>query len=303
MSSRNYVVTVATHTQGYLPSLQWCLNKTQGRRPQFIVLGRGQKWSNYFDKIRLLYEFLSSNNLGDNDVVIFCDAYDVIYDHRRDFDRLVEIFRRSQLDLLFSIVDISRQNKMIQKCAHKILACLDITNNTLTCNGGLYMGTRRALRAFMYQIYHNKSEQVDDERCINQLLNESMVSSWLSGSEFPSFDIMLGLAPYRVGLDVNSRLFYNSPVKLNPLNLVRSASAECNAIESRDAYFYHFIGNQNLDDLCAYEGIWRPECVGNCEIYGKMDKISHYLTFFNTELATLAIVFGLAATLLVSLRA
>ena len=303
------VVTVATHSQGYLQSLKWCLAHAPGGNEliRFVELGRGQKWRNYCDKIRLLDEFLSCedvNGEGDQDLVIFCDAYDVLYDHRRDFEPLVHIFNASGADLLFSVVDVSRLNCIVQSCAHKILTCLDISNNSLTCNGGLYMGRRGALRTLMREINMCKSEQIDDERCINQILNENCISPWLlkSPSGFAHFDIRIKQEIFNIALDVDSLVFHNSPVPISPLSLIRTFSAEPTAFERGQAFFYHFIGNQNLDDLCAYEGIWRPECIGNCEIYGKADKLTHYLKFFNTEIAALTLALGLSVLLLVAIK-
>lgn len=305
------VVTVATHSQGYLQSLKWCLARAGSHEfIRFVELGRGQKWRNYCDKIRLLDEFLTGRKESEQDgeteedLVIFCDAYDVLYDHRRDFERLVHIFEASGADLLFSVVDVSRLNRVIQKCAHKILACLDVSKSSLTCNGGLYMGRRRALRVLMREIRVRKSEQIDDERCINQILNESCISSQLMKSSvgFAHFEIRIREQVLNVALDVDSLVFHNSPAPISPLSLVRTFAAEPTTFERGQAFFYHFIGNQNLDDLCAYEGIWRPECVGNCEIYGKADKLSHYLKFFNAEIAALTLAFGLSVLLLLTIK-
>lgn len=304
-SEKVTIVTVATHSQGYLQSLKWCLKHATGNElVQFIELGRGKKWTNYYDKILLLNRFLTEACAGNNDddIVIFCDAYDVLFDPQRDILRMIDLFRATNVDLLFSIVDLSTHSKMVQMCARQILACLDISEGRYTCNAGLYMGKYRALCVFMQRICKTMSDQIDDERCINRLLNECCTSPWLDkspGDGFGYFTIDLGKRYYRVALDIGERIFKNRPTPLSPLCLVRNLAAPRTAFEEGYAFFYHFIGNQNLDELCLHEGIWNP-AVGNCEIYGKIDKLSHYLKFFNNELATITLIFGLTALVLLA---
>lgn len=299
------VVTVATHTQGYLQSLKWCLSRAPGNQlVRFVELGRGQRWTNYLDKIRLFNDYLLStcDNRSDDDIVIFCDAYDVLYDPQRDFSRIIDLFRATNVDLLFSVVDLSKHNRMVQLCARQILACLDISQGMYTCNAGLYMGRRRALAVFIQHICKSMADQIDDERCINRLFNECCTSPWLDtsfGDGFGYFNIDLG-KQYRVALDIGERIFKNRLTPLSPLCLVRKLGAPRTAFEEGHAFFYHFIGNQDLDELCKHEGIWIPGTIGNCEIYGNVDKFSHYLKFFNNELATITLIFGLTALVLLA---
>ncbi|TXH07022.1 MAG: hypothetical protein E6Q06_04220 [Candidatus Moraniibacteriota bacterium] len=305
---RIWVVTVATHNQGYLSSLEWCLKQAHGgEMVRFVQLGRGHKWNNYGDKLRLLFAFLERLcgggegvvEVAEQDLVIFCDAYDVLFDPQRDFARLADIFLASRADLLFSVVDISRQNSFIQKCAHKILTCLDFTHNALTCNGGLYMGKSWALLAFMRQAEKlARAENLkDDEKCINELLNKSKCGParvcptsgfWMFPATLQSQRQVL------VGLDVNSTIFFNSPPQLNFTSLLKTGEARPTVFDENQAFFYHFIGNQDLTELCAYEGIRLPGSERN-EIYGKMHKLAHYLGFFKTELLVLAVLAALLA--------
>lgn len=289
------IITVATHDDGYLDALDCSLRTSRGGPHQFRVLTG--EWENYCSKTRMLYEHLV--NVPESTIVIFCDAFDVLYDRQRDLKALAQLFRLANVDLLFSTMDVSKQPIYVRRFARKVLKCLDATGNNITCNGGLYMGYAGALKKLLGKIYVLKGE-TDDERCINQTLNAHTVSRVYleEGAPFAKFHICIDGAPMAVGLDLNSRVFFNIPPPSSPLELLSKCEVDEKTFEKHDAFFYHFIGNQNLEKLCAHEGLCHAP--KPCK-YGKMNKLKHYSHFFDNEL-TFIVAGALIATVFLTVN-
>jgi hypothetical protein len=66
-----HIITVATNNEGYYNALNNNLHNIN-----IITLGFGQKWNGFTMKYDLTKKYL--NNLNDNDIVVFTDAYDVL---------------------------------------------------------------------------------------------------------------------------------------------------------------------------------------------------------------------------------
>jgi hypothetical protein len=79
------LVTVATHSDGYLP---WLEKSCKRFNIQLIKLGYGQKWLGFSWRFKLMIEYLKT--IDPNELVIFIDAYDVIM--LRPLDHIEEYY-------------------------------------------------------------------------------------------------------------------------------------------------------------------------------------------------------------------
>ena len=64
-------VCVATERKLYLRYLQELL-------PELVILGLSTPWRGFITKYKLLQKYLSTNELADDDLICFIDAYDVL---------------------------------------------------------------------------------------------------------------------------------------------------------------------------------------------------------------------------------
>ena len=68
------VYSVATHSQGYYSEY---LESAKKHNIDLIILGFGQKWGGFIWRFKLLIDALKK--LNKNEIVMFTDAYDVIF--------------------------------------------------------------------------------------------------------------------------------------------------------------------------------------------------------------------------------
>ncbi len=297
------ILTVATKPDGYLDGLKWCLdNRTCACscccQVEVCVLGENTQWVNYFTKLKLIREKLEQCD-DERDIIIMCDAYDVLFDRHKSIHRLVQTFRQSQADLLFSTIDLADRPSVLRTIAKRILTCLDISppGTMLTCNGGLYMGYCYALKRIFDEMYFISGDKIDDERLINQVLNKHTVANSCHVSQnftkfqtkFKtrwSYSYFMPPHTFLVALDTNSKLFYNHVYT----NLFDSKyTPRASIMRESEAYFFHFVGNQNLHPICAYEQI--PIDENTTQTYSRLDKLAHYTKFFYNEFIFLFILF------------
>ena len=82
------LVTVATHEDGYF---KWLLESVKrfNCEKDFVVLGYGEEWQGFTWRFLKMLEYLKT--LNEDEVVCFCDGYDVIA--IRDLKELEESFK------------------------------------------------------------------------------------------------------------------------------------------------------------------------------------------------------------------
>lgn len=277
MAAKNiHVLTVATHVDGYLDSLIYTV-------PSLKVLGSGAPWKGYTTKIRCVYAQL--DEYEDDDIIVFCDAYDVLADRRRDIGSLAEKFKKLDVDVLLSVYDYAHHEYIFTYYIKRAFICLKAyePERLMSCNPGLYMAYCKPLRALLGDLLALASEtqENDDERLLNSILNNYTTKLSDSRMRYEA----AGNVSYTVGLDVDEAFFHNHvPIEKisTALSFVRGTYKPPNdTITSRESFFYHFIGNQNLDDLCRAEGI--PH-VASVKQYTNMMKARHYVKFFKFEI-------------------
>lgn len=142
------IITYATHSHGMFDDL---VNNKFGIKIE--VLGWGEKWNGFNDKIKKTHEYI--NNLSDDDIIIVVDGFDskII----KSLDEIEKRFLEMKCQVLFS----EDKNSFLQKT--RFSSCSN--NNTL--NAGLYMGYVKQLKQILNDA--NNMNCKDDQRNLNML--------------------------------------------------------------------------------------------------------------------------------------
>ena len=140
-----YIVTYATHSQTYFEILkQSC--------PDMIVLGWGEKWNGFNDKIKGTVAFCKSKKPGD--IVCFVDGFDSVVLTSKDdilkrYKSLDSPLVISQAGVAPSIMGKYLQDKLFGKC------------NDQRLNSGLYMGTAESIVDFWGEMQDQDDDQTN----------------------------------------------------------------------------------------------------------------------------------------------
>lgn len=277
------VVTVATKDDGYLPTLRHSL-------PCLEVLGFNRPWNGYISKFEYLDERLRDFN--DDQIVVFIDAYDVIYNPAKgDVQSIGEEFKKFNVDILFSATNFSTYSPMAQFYVKKVFFGLFDTTYTVNC--GLFMGYAWALRRLIQDAYTLSSicdGELDDERLVNMSLNKfgSRVYTLPRTPCDPcKFMINYRNNLFTVGVDLDKHIFHNYIVDAIFKKIFHPYSPPVEVMHNANAYFYHFVGNQNIDNICDYLNL--PYVKRNRE-YTTLMKIKHYSQYFQTEIIIIIVI-------------
>lgn len=277
-----HILTVATHYDGYLDSLIYTV-------PSLVVLGAGKPWNGYITKIKYIYEKLFEYD--DNDIVIFCDAYDVLA-HKNRCENAIEIermFKELNVDILLSAHDYARHNFFVHYYVKRAFVCLRAYEPEilLSCNPGLYIAYCGPLKSLLGDLLAlgQKTHENDDERLLNMVLNN--YTEPLEKCPFRLRYFAASGSTFTIGADIDEQFFHNHlPLDTALLSLINGTyEPPDNIFESKHSLFYHFIGNQNLDTLCRSARIPHRQTKKQ---YTNFMKARHYTKFFKFELLLLS---------------
>jgi len=246
------IITVATHSESYFPLFkESCLKNNL----ELVVLGFGQKWSGFSWKFHLISEYIEDLPL--DEIVIFCDAFDVIVLNTTD---ILSRFQSFNSDVVISSLNMSNNlldyisNKSFPKCH----------NNSI--NTGLYMGTVSGLK----QLFQDLCFMFD---CNNFKLDDQKMLSML--------------CPSYMAIDIESLIFYNYDILNNDIIYQSNKILTKNSIEP---CIIQGPRNQNLDKIAKIYGYNPKSLLTIGPMYAFIKRIPLYITDFNTEFACLAIV-------------
>ncbi len=138
-----YIITYATHSERYFELLkQSC--------PDIIVLGYGEKWNGFNDKVKATINFCKSKQK--DDIICFVDGFDSVVLTSKE--EILEKYKSFDVPLVFSSGASSSsifvkytQDKLFGKCKHKRL------------NSGLFMGTSKSIIDFWKDIQEKEDDQ------------------------------------------------------------------------------------------------------------------------------------------------
>lgn len=160
--SKTHLVTVATHSERYLPVLD---QQAKDKGVNLIKLGFGKKYEGHFMKDKEMIGFLKT--VDEDDLVVFVDGFDTLF--LGDMQEVREKFDSYGGDLLLSVENIGTLSFIHSSVFERV--------DGKYINTGLYMGKAGFLLKFLEDIYsrdtwNKKSNQVNWCTYLNKLHRE-----------------------------------------------------------------------------------------------------------------------------------
>jgi hypothetical protein len=214
------VVTVATHSDGYLDAL-----RTGCERMQLPIhfLGMGEDWLGFGWRIKKLKEHI--DGLPAETIVICVDAFDVV-PITRSAEDLKSKYLQFKKPIVFG-VDGEADNP-IHQWGHDVIFG---THRGVTLNGGTYMGRADKLRTlFTIWMSGEIKDEVDDQKILNKAFR--VHDAWFHEN---------------VGLDRDGLIFYNNLCGLMDKNAIGRSLYVPGF--SHSPMFVHGAGNCNMDEM------------------------------------------------------
>lgn len=144
-----HLVTVATHSERYLPVLEKQATK---KGLKLTKLGMGKKYVGHFMKDLEMIEYLK--DLPKDDIVIFVDGFDTLM--LGDVEEIKEKFENNKCDLLMSVENIGMLSFIHATVFERV------KGNYL--NTGLYMGRAGFLLSFLTDMYSQKYDLKSNQK-------------------------------------------------------------------------------------------------------------------------------------------
>jgi hypothetical protein len=156
-----HIITYATHNEGLFDKL---INNEYNIN--VIVLGFGEKWNGFMDKMIYFYEYIKT--LPENDIVFFIDGFDSY------INQPLHIIKERFLSFNKNIVLSGDKSSYISYLLFG--TCYDNMN----ANSGLYSGYNKSIQELLeYIIQTNYSK--DDQRNLNEackyFMNDIIIDS------------------------------------------------------------------------------------------------------------------------------
>lgn len=246
---------VATHYDGYLNIY---LEKCKKEGLDYKILGLGDKWKGYAWKFNLVYEHLST--LDPNEIVIFTDAYDVIF--LQNQKEVLTRFLEYNTPVLLSIEN--EPENLFHKYAYRKM--FPKVLGKYSVNSGCYMGYAYALREMFFNLknQYNLQDDDDDQQILAKFLNRNL-------------DFVNNYCKF----DEERKIFTNLLVKNYPDD----------KLPLLDTCFVHGPGNTNLRNIIKYYGLEGEEIAKkrNWMVYYR-NALKTYTKYFKVEAAIILII-------------
>lgn len=144
-----HLVTVATHSERYLPVLE---KQAEKKDLKLVKLGMGKKYVGHFMKDLEMMEYLK--DLPEDDIVIFVDGFDTLM--LGDVEEVKEKFEDSKAKLLMSVENIGMLSFIHSTIFERV------EGNYL--NTGLYMGRAGFLFSFLQDMYSQRYDLKSNQK-------------------------------------------------------------------------------------------------------------------------------------------
>ena len=215
--------TVVTHNNGYFKALK---KSAKIFNYNFKVLGYKKKWEGLIWKFKLMLNNL--NNLPDDEIVVFCDGFDVIVN--KDSGELINFFRNQNKDILFgweasNYTTLMYTLSLIAFKNQHLLKREDIPNT------GVYVGYVWAIKNFLKYCLDNITYENDDQDI-----------AYKAFANQKNLGLNLGITNriYTIPLNLNEFFFFFKKFENNHIDY--------NFIPKNNDYFFiHANGNRNMD--------------------------------------------------------
>jgi len=261
------LITVATHTEGYLP---WLEKSCKRFNIELIKLGFGQKWLGFSWRIKLIIDYLK--DINPNELIIFIDAYDVIM--LRPLDDIEEYF--NDIVKMTNKKIIMSEDKNINKFSDLLAKSYFGTCKDLRICAGSYLGKASDILKILNRLEFNDND--DDQILFTTYFNKY---------------------PEEIYIDTDNIFFLTRSNKLDDLLKDKNIKIKNNKltymgskpffIHGNDNSYMHNIilklgykiSNSKINDIiCKYKKIVNKKNYYYCKIIITKYKILFILLFF-----------------------
>ena len=260
-----YLVTVATHSQGYFPILK---ESCKRQNAELIVLGYNEKWKGFAWRFELVRNFLKT--LNGNDIVVFIDAFDVIL--LNNLSIIKERFIEKNTPILFS-KDGDPGDPIFKYLARRVFPQC----NNININAGCYMGYVNGLIMMFDRIYSINGSKIndddDDQRLFISLCKDDFFKK-------------------NIKIDTEQNIFLNILPKhlLTTEILFTSKDGKILNKDGNEPCVIHAPGNGDLNEIAFMYGYELAEIQKFNFIQGAKDRAVLYTRYFHLELMIVTIV-------------
>ena len=138
-----YIVTYATHSERYFDILK--------NHPEIIILGYGETWESFHNKIYATCEFCKTKN--PDDIICFVDGFDSVI--LASNEEIMKKYKKMNHPLIFS-QDINSSGVVGKFLQDKIFG----TCNNQRVNSGMYIGTSESIVKFWDNFQKYEDDQI-----------------------------------------------------------------------------------------------------------------------------------------------
>ena len=145
-----YIITYVTHSERYLPILKESY-------PDIVILGHGEKWNGFEDKVLATLEFCKQHP---HDIICFIDGFDSVVLSTKE--EILQKYESMQTPLVMSHASIKKsiiqkyvQDKLFGKCKNERL------------NSGMFIGTSESILSFWKDFQGGDDQTYATQKCKN----------------------------------------------------------------------------------------------------------------------------------------
>ena len=219
-----YLYTLATHNYGYYNALR---KSAKINNFKLINLGYNKKWKGLMWKFEMMLKAL--NNHNDNDIVAFCDGFDVIVTN--DSNKLKNIFIDLNCDIIFGNEN-SNTNNIIHLLSYLSFKNYYLMDRHNTPNTGVYVGYVNKLKKFISLCLQQSSIEDDDQDI--------------------GYMIFANRKKYNLNIKIINNYIHTIPFYHNIFELINLKDIVIDKITTdiNKVFFIHANGNRNMDIYC-----------------------------------------------------
>jgi hypothetical protein len=237
------IVVVATHNERFFDSF---LDSCKKQNCQPIILGWGQEYTGHLMKDDLLEKYLQ-NNEKENEIILFCDAFDCII--LRSLDELEKEFINSGKNLIVSTE--KSENKF-----YNYFKNLYFGNQTdENINTGMIIGYKKTFLGLLSEVKKYRIDGINSNQKI-----------WTQ-----TFNYSPKIKDMNIHSDYENKFFKNYNIFSSGIKIIKKK------IFLKDKNTYPYVlqgnGNLNLNKICNKLSIKKSKIKSS-------DKIKYYKAFY-----------------------
>jgi hypothetical protein len=219
------IVTVATSPDGYYKWLKASCNRYN---TELVTLGMNEKWLGYNWKLLKMKEYI--DNLDNDEVVMFVDAYDVIL--LDDPRKLEEKFIKSDKKIIVGCEENDNKTLghiLFDKCHNKPL------------NSGTYIGYVKYLRKMLKDIIiKNKDPSLDDQKLMIKYCKQNKSIHVDCEKEYFLVKVMPLLEDVDIDLEKNKSYVLHAPRNTRMEKIIRKLNYNITKEEEDELTLFHY---------------------------------------------------------------